>query len=103
MILAIWWYHVLSRSSRQRSTLRDMYIGAIDRASQFILLTNAYLAPDHILLDSLKAAAQRGVDVRILVPAVSNHVLVDWISHGYFGECLNGGIRVFLYRYSMLH
>src|SRR5712691_451978 len=83
--------------------IRDMYIEAIDRASHFILLTNAYFAPDHILLDSLKAAAQRGVDVRILVPAVSNHVLVDWISHGYFSECLDGGIRVFLYRYSMLH
>jgi cardiolipin synthase len=83
--------------------IRDMYIENIDRAEHSILLTNAYFVPDHVLLDSLKAAAQRGVDVRILVPWISNHILADWVSHGYYTECLQAGIRIFGYRYSMLH
>ncbi len=37
-------------------------------------------------LEALKAAARRGVDVRVLVPWVSNHVLADWIAHSYFTE-----------------
>ena len=83
--------------------IRDMYIEAIDRAEHVILLTNAYFVPDRILLDALKSAAARGVDVRVLVPWQSNHIVVDWLAHGYFTRCLEGGIRIFGYHYAMLH
>jgi cardiolipin synthase len=83
--------------------IRDMYIENIDRAEHTILLTNAYFVPDHILLDALKAAAKRGVDVRVLVPLVSNHIIADWASHGYFAECLGAGIHILGYRHTMLH
>ncbi len=83
--------------------IRDMYIAAIDEAEHTILLTTAYFVPDHMLLDSLKAAAQRGVDVRVLVPWISNHVVTDWVAHSYFNECLQAGIRIIGYRYTMLH
>jgi len=83
--------------------IRDMYIEAINRAESSILLTSAYFVPDHVLLDALKAAAQRGVNVRILVPWASNHIVTDWISHAYFSECLDAGIRVIGYRHAMLH
>jgi cardiolipin synthase len=82
--------------------IRDMYIEAIDKAEYAILLTNAYFVPDGTLLDALKAAAGRGVDVRILVPWVSNHVVVDWLTRGYFTDCLKAGIHIFAYR-NMLH
>jgi cardiolipin synthase len=83
--------------------IRDLYIAAIDEAEQFIFLTTAYFVPDRMLLEALKAAARRGVDVRVLVPWVSNHVVVDWIAHSYFTDCLQGGVRIFGYRYTMLH
>ncbi len=83
--------------------IRDLHIAAIDRAEQFILLTTAYFVPDRMLRDALKAAAGRGVDVRVLVPWVSNHVIADWISHSYFTDLLRGGVRIFGYRYTMLH
>jgi len=82
--------------------IRDMYIEAIDKAERSILLSNAYFVPDRTLLDALKAAAQRGVNVEILVPWISNHVVVDWLTRGYFVECLKAGIRIFGYR-NMLH
>lgn len=83
--------------------IRDMYIDAIDRAADRILLTNAYFVPDHILLDALKAAAQRGVDVQVLLPWTSNHILADWAARGYFNECLEAGIRLFGYKKAMIH
>jgi cardiolipin synthase A/B len=82
--------------------IRDMYIEAIDRAEHFIRLTNAYFAPDRMLLEALEAAAERGVDVQVLVPWISNHVVVDWLARGYFTDCLKAGISVFGYR-NMLH
>lgn len=83
--------------------IRTTYLEAIDRARQHIYLTHAYFIPDSIILRALLAAARRGVDVRILLPATSNHVLADWLARGYYMQCLKGGIRLLLYRQAMVH
>jgi cardiolipin synthase len=83
--------------------IRRMYIAAIEHAQHSIALTNAYFVPDHSLLDALKTAARRGVDVDVLVPWTSNHRLVDWVVRGYFTECLAAGIRIFCYQGAMIH
>lgn len=83
--------------------IRDMYIEAISRADHHIYLTNAYFVPDHVLLEALKDAAQRGVDVRIMVPLESNHILTDWVSHSYYSECLEAGIHLLRYNATMHH
>lgn len=83
--------------------IRDMYIDAIERAQKHIMLTNAYFIPDHVLLESLEAAAGRGVRVDVLVPWTSNHVLADWGARGYFTRCLRAGIHLWGYRDAMIH
>ncbi len=83
--------------------IRGMYLEAIDRASHHISLTHAYLIPDDDMLRALISAARRGVDVRIIVPAESNHILADWMSRGYYGQLLRGGVRLFLFQGAMVH
>src|SRR5579862_4019671 len=70
---------------------------AIERRS----LLAAFI-PDRVLLARLRAAAQRGVDVQVLLPLRSNHTLADWIARGRFTACLEVGIRIFRYR-AMVH
>ncbi|HEV2579988.1 MAG TPA: phosphatidylserine/phosphatidylglycerophosphate/cardiolipin synthase family protein [Ktedonobacteraceae bacterium] len=82
--------------------IRDMYIEAINRAEQRILLTDAYFVPDRVLIDALKSAAERGVDTRVLIPWTSNHIITDWLARGNFTECLRANVRIFGYRH-MLH
>jgi cardiolipin synthase len=83
--------------------IRSMYIEAINRASRNIWMTTAYFLPDPDFAESLTAAARRGVDVRILIPAKSNHVVSDWISRGYFSQLLDAGVKVLRYRDAMVH
>jgi cardiolipin synthase len=83
--------------------IRSMYLEAIARASRNIWLTTAYFLPDQDLVDALVEAAGRGVDVRLLIPAKSNHVVADWISHGYFSQLLRAGVRILRYRDAMVH
>ncbi len=83
--------------------IRNMYLEAIDRAAHHIYLTAAYFIPDHDILQALKEARSRGVDVRILVPEISNHVVADWLSRGFYGELLRHGIRIFRYQDAMVH
>jgi cardiolipin synthase len=83
--------------------IRAMYLEAIDRAQHHIYLTQAYFIPDEQILRALLSAARRGVDVRILVPEVSNHVVADWLSRGFYSTLLRGGVRLLLYRGAMVH
>ena len=83
--------------------IRSMYIEAINRASQRVWMTHAYFCPDQDFVDAMKAAAQRGVDVRLLLPLKSNHIVADWISRGYFSQLLDAGVRIFRFRDAMVH
>jgi len=83
--------------------IRAMYLEAINRASHHIWMTHAYFIPDPDFVDALEAAALRGVDVRLLLPARSNHVVADWLSRGYYGELLGAGVRIFRFHGAMVH
>jgi cardiolipin synthase len=83
--------------------IRSMYLEAINRATSNVWLTQAYFIPDQDFVDTLKDAAHRGVDVRILLPRKSNHIVADWISRGYFGQLLESGVRIFRFRDAMVH
>ncbi len=37
------------------------------------------------------------------MPAISNHVVADWLSRGYYGEMLAAGVRIFRFQDAMVH
>ena len=83
--------------------IRNMYLEAIDRASERIWLTTAYLIPDDAFARSLVNAAQRGVDVRVIVPHFSNHIVADWLSRASYERLLEGGVRLLRFENAMVH
>ncbi|GAA1910369.1 phospholipase D-like domain-containing protein [Nocardioides lentus] len=83
--------------------IRSMYLEAIARASRNVWMTHAYFIPDQGFVDSLRIAAMRGVDVRLLLPQKSNHIVADWISRGYFEQMLLAGVRIFRFEGAMVH
>ncbi|MEP6856399.1 MAG: phospholipase D-like domain-containing protein, partial [Pedococcus sp.] len=68
-----------------------------------IWMTHAYFIPDENFVDSLISAAGRGVDVRLLLPAKSNHIVADWISRGYFRRMLAADLKIYRFRDAMVH
>lgn len=83
--------------------IRSMYINAFERAQDRIWLTTPYFIPDRQLLNALIDAAARGVDVTIMVPQESNHILGDYLSRGFFEEMLRSDVTVLLYSAAMIH
>jgi cardiolipin synthase A/B len=83
--------------------IRGMYLDAIDRAAHHIYLTHAYFIPDTDIMSALIRAARRGVDVRIIIPAESNHIVADWLSRGFYSHLLRSGVRLLLYQGAMVH
>ncbi|MCM3687656.1 MULTISPECIES: phospholipase D-like domain-containing protein [Kocuria] len=83
--------------------IRSVYLDAIHRARHHIHLTTAYFIPDQQILEALVEASRRGVDVRVILPENSNHVLADWLAHGFYSALLAEDITLLLYRNAMIH
>ncbi len=89
--------------NRMLFPVRGLYLDAMDRAMNRIYITQAYFLPDREILRSLLAAARRGVDVRILVPEYSNHIVADWAARSFYTTLLQGGVSIWLFRDAMVH
>ncbi len=83
--------------------IRGVYLDAINRAHKHIFITTAYFIPDRQILDALLRASRRGVDVRVILPEDSNHVVSDWLSRGFYSSLISAGVRILLYQNSMIH
>lgn len=97
-------FSFLTNSPRLRQ--RFVYwalIGAIRGAASHIYLTSPYFIPDPRFFRALRAAARRGVDVRLLVSGPSDHPFVDIASNSYYQRAFRSGIRIFRYQGRRLH
>jgi cardiolipin synthase len=83
--------------------IRGIYLDAINRAHDHIFITTAYFVPDRQILDALLRASRRGVDVRVILPEESNHVVSDWLSRGFYSSLISAGVQILLYQNSMIH
>ena len=85
------------------STIYATLISAINAAQQDVLLTNAYFVPDPQLVDALKRAVARGVDVRIVLPSRTDSALVFHAGRSHYDELLAAGIKLYERQGALLH
>lgn len=93
-------------STHQRVTrreLRDLFAREFDQARERILLTTPYFVPDRIIQRGLRRAAERGVDVRLLVPGKNDVRVVQWAGRAVYGNLLQAGVSVYEYLPRVLH
>ncbi len=79
----------------------DQLIAAIARRS--IWLTDPYFVGTTSYVEALKAAANDGVDVRLLVPRASDIPLMREVSRAGFRGLLESGVRIFEWTGPMVH
>jgi cardiolipin synthase len=94
---------VLGSNPEQFSSIYVTLISAINNAETNVYITDAYFAPDVQMLEALKAATQRGVDVRLLVPARSNEPIIGPATRSHYSELLRAGVRIYEWQGKMLH
>ena len=83
--------------------IKRLYISAIKRAKKRVWIAQAYFLPRRKIVKALVRAAQRGVDVRVVVPDVSDVLVVDLASWPVIGRLVRRGVKVFRFTGSMLH
>ena len=80
-----------------------MYLSAIHFSERRIYLTDAYFAPDDQVIDLLCAAAKRGVDVRVIVPTMTDHRMVLYAGRYSYSRLLRAGVKLYERRDVLLH
>lgn len=79
------------------------YLIAIREAKKSIHITCAYFVPDAQTLKALQQAAQRGVEVKLILPSVTDSDLVRHASESFYSEILASGIKIYQLKIAVLH
>ncbi|MDA8453651.1 phospholipase D-like domain-containing protein [Acidovorax sp. GBBC 3334] len=77
-------------------TVHSLLLAGAFHAQESIVAVTPYFVPDDALLDAWCLACRRGVRVRLLVPARSNHRLADWARARALRELSQAGAEVWL-------
>jgi len=76
--------------------LLSVLVGAVSAARHTVAIMTPYFIPPRELVGALQAAALRGVEVTIILPAKNNLPFVHWASRNMLWEILQHGVHVLL-------
>lgn len=94
---------IANEDLRSRFRIRRAYMRAIRRARRTIRILNAYFIPQAGVRRALRRAARRGVDVRVIVPAVPDVRLAHYAGRHVYGRLLRAGVRIHEWLGPMMH
>jgi cardiolipin synthase len=81
----------------------QLLLSALYAAQHELLITTPYFVPDDPFRAALVAAARRGVQVTLTVPAKVDSVLVRYASRSHFQDLLDAGVGIRRFRGGLLH
>lgn len=94
---------VPSGPSFAQEAIHKLLLTTIYASRKNITLTTPYFVPDESILTALTSAAQRGVDVRLIVPEKNDSKLVHYASRARYKVLLESGVSVKLFQGGLLH
>jgi len=94
---------VVSGPDSPLEAIHRVHVSAIHAAQRRVWLVTPYFVPGEAAMMSLTSAALGGLDVRLLVPKVSDSRLVTYAARSYFDELLAAGVRIYEYGPRLLH
>jgi len=94
---------VLATEPERDSEIYKSFILAIQEAKTSVHITMAYFVPDRQFIDALCDAAKRGVDVKLVLPGVTDHGLVFQAGRSFYDQLLASGVKIYQLQVAVLH
>lgn len=86
-----------------RSGLLDVIIQTLQLARERCVVTTPYFVPDDAILNAMRAAALRGVEVVLVVPKRGDHAISQAAGRSHYGYLLDAGVQIWEYHGALLH
>ncbi|MFP7723305.1 cardiolipin synthase [Lysobacter sp. A3-1-A15] len=94
---------VVSGPDSAWEAIHRVHVSAIHAAHRRVWLVTPYFVPGEAARMALTSAALGGLDVRLLVPKLSDSRLVTFAARSYFDELLAAGVAIYEYGPRLLH
>lgn len=88
---------------REGRGLADAFFAAIVAAERSLIIVTPYFVPDEPIVQGIRYAAVRGVDVRLVVPRHNNHWYTGFAARSLYAPLLEAGVRIFERRPPFMH
>ena len=82
---------------------QTVYMQMIGGAKRTMYIMTPYLILDGEMLTALCQCAKRGVDTRIILPAVPDHKYAYVLAKRHFGELMDAGVKIYTYTPGFIH
>lgn len=81
----------------------QVYMDMLNRAQSYIYIMTPYLILDGELENALKYAAERGVDVRIILPGIPDKYIPFALALTHYKSLLESGVKIYEYTPGFVH
>ena len=81
----------------------NVYLNVINQATDYVYIYTPYVVIDYEMTRALSLAARRGVDVRLVVPAIPDKKIVYALTKSYFPELMENGVKVYRFTPGFIH
>lgn len=81
--------------------IKDLEI--LSQAEDYVYIFTPYLIIDNEMKTSLELAAKRGVDVRIVTPAIPDKKTIFRLTRSYYRPLMKAGVRIYEYTPGFMH
>ncbi len=81
----------------------NVYLNLINQATRYVYIFTPYVVIDYEMTRALSLAAMRGVDVRLIVPAIPDKKTVYELAQSFFPELIENGVKVYRFTPGFLH
>ena len=88
---------------RKDAVSNNLYIDMLSLAEDYAWFYTPYLTPGDELQEALIRAAERGVDVRIIMPGIPDKKIIFRLSHSYYQALLEAGVKIYEYKPGFVH
>lgn len=94
---------VATGPDRRAGSVSDCLSGMLHAARERVVITTPYYVPDAALDAAIRAAARRGVEVTMILPARNDSLVVGATSEGFYYGLLSAGVRLHMFQPGLLH
>ena len=95
---------IASDPEDSQSPILHAMIQMADAAKQYLYIQSPYFLPPKPLQEALCEAAQRGVDVRLMIPKRGDRsIFISYVSRSYLKPLLAAGVKVYFHTFGFIH
>lgn len=81
----------------------NVYVDILNQAKDYCYIMTPYLIPSDRVINAIKFAGKRGVDVRLMMPGRPDKKIPFCMSRSYYQTLIESGVKIYEYNPGFLH